>query len=598
MSHRVPAWQPVAESVAVVALIACGLIVLFTALPGDYALERAILYRSGGLAFDVALTEPWRGLSSLWIHADVEHLASNLIVLLLMSVLLTRALGWDRFVLIYLGSGLAGSVVSLVLEQAPLAVGASGAIFGLTGATVAYAIAPGRVLHEDEVFTVREAMLPIAGFQLIESFAPGISWGAHVGGFAFGAFVAGSGLATLGLPDRAVGREIEPVRWMRVIGSTLLVMSMGLVSAAITTGLLALYVGGLVVSSRTGPEFRPELKPVVMLSALLALGVNAAALAVALRVGDPWGLSAEAEDVALPGGLGEVPLPTQLVEARVEDERHGYPRVVYGDPDRFPFALQLILAEPAEPAKVVSHLLDIPVDGQQRAFTFGSWERDCPWLGWETRSQVGIVVFTGSSVTNLQLLRHGYPRTVEWRKAEDALVEALQDLPSCEPSEWTAGQLGLALAAAGLDDAAIEALGEALDSEPDAHDLRVLRGDLFLEARHCQGALLEFEQLTRDDPKRAEGWTGVARATLECGSTEDSLNTAKDAASRALKLVPGDPGALEARADALLGLGLRDEAAADLLVAAENATGPDERKRLEERAKKAERGFRVRDRID
>ena len=90
----------------------------------------------------------------------------------------------------------------------------------------------------------------------------------------------------------------------------------------------------------------------------------------------------------------------------------------------------------------------------------------------------------------------------------------------------------------------------------------------------------------------------MARATLECGSTEDSLKTAREAASQALKLVPGDPGALEARADALLGMGLRDEAAADLLVAAENAQGPDERKRLEERAKKAERGFRVRQRLD
>ena len=173
MKARVPAWQPVAESLAVVVLIAAGLVALFSVLPGETALERAVLYRSGGLAFDVALTEPWRVLSSMWLHADVEHLVSNLVVLLLMSVLLTRALGWDRFVLLYLGSGIAGSLVSLGLEQAPLVVGASGAIFGLTGATVAYAVNPRRVLHEVEVIAVREALLPIAGFQLVFSFLPG-----------------------------------------------------------------------------------------------------------------------------------------------------------------------------------------------------------------------------------------------------------------------------------------------------------------------------------------------------------------------------------------------------------------------------------------
>ena len=114
----------------------------------------------------------------------------------------------------------------------------------------------------------------------------------------------------------------------------------------------------------------------VMLAALGGLAVNAGAVAVALQWGDPWGLNAEGELAELPGGLGEVELPSQLVQARVDGERAGYPRVVYGDPDRFPFALQLVVAERAEPAKVVTHLLDIPVDGQRRAFTFGSWDRD------------------------------------------------------------------------------------------------------------------------------------------------------------------------------------------------------------------------------
>ena len=162
----------------------------------------------------------------MWLHGDWPHLIGNLIGLLMMSVLLVRALGFDRFLLLYLCSGLAGSVFSVAVERADLAVGASGAIFGLTGALAVYAVWPMRVFHELEVTALREALLPIVALDLLFSFLPGVSWGGHLGGFLFGAAVAGSGLLHLGLPPRATGAEPGPVRWFVVAVVTVAVLAL------------------------------------------------------------------------------------------------------------------------------------------------------------------------------------------------------------------------------------------------------------------------------------------------------------------------------------------------------------------------------------
>ena len=86
----------------------------------------------------------------------------------------------------------------------------------LTGATVAYAVWPRRVFHATEVAAVREALLPLVLIQLLFSFLPGISWGAHLGGFLFGLLAATSGLLHLGLPDRADKTRLAPISWFRV----------------------------------------------------------------------------------------------------------------------------------------------------------------------------------------------------------------------------------------------------------------------------------------------------------------------------------------------------------------------------------------------
>jgi len=68
------------------------------------------------------------------LHASVPHLVINSMSLNNLGPTVERWYGSRRFVSAYVLAGIAGNVLSYAMRRAPLAVGASGAIFGLLGA--------------------------------------------------------------------------------------------------------------------------------------------------------------------------------------------------------------------------------------------------------------------------------------------------------------------------------------------------------------------------------------------------------------------------------------------------------------------------------
>lgn len=83
----------------------------------------------------------WRLGSSMFLHVGFTHLAMNMIALWAIGGGLERLMPRTAFVGVYLLSGLAGSVVSALWYRNDVLIscGASGAILGLIGATLAYA---------------------------------------------------------------------------------------------------------------------------------------------------------------------------------------------------------------------------------------------------------------------------------------------------------------------------------------------------------------------------------------------------------------------------------------------------------------------------
>jgi membrane associated rhomboid family serine protease len=133
---------------------------------------------------DATASEPWRMLTSLFIHESPLHVLLNMYSLWLVGPALERMLGRIRFLALYLISGFGGSVGVLLLAPHNEAVlGASGAIFGLFGA---YFLIARRLGGNATQFLVVIVLNLVIGF--IPGF--GIAWQAHVGGLVTGLAIA------------------------------------------------------------------------------------------------------------------------------------------------------------------------------------------------------------------------------------------------------------------------------------------------------------------------------------------------------------------------------------------------------------------------
>ncbi|MGD9482677.1 rhomboid family intramembrane serine protease [Streptomyces sp. TRM70308] len=131
----------------------------------------------------VADGEWYRLLTSAFLHEQLWHIGLNMMALWFLGPPLEAALGRLRFTVLYLLSALGGSVLTyLLMAPNQLSLGASGAIFGLFGATA--------VLMRRMRYDMRPIVVLLA-INLVITFLPGfnIAWQAHLGGlFIGGAF--------------------------------------------------------------------------------------------------------------------------------------------------------------------------------------------------------------------------------------------------------------------------------------------------------------------------------------------------------------------------------------------------------------------------
>lgn len=134
----------------------------------------------------------WRLLTAAFLHGGFLHLALNMLGLWEAGRQLNRLHGNFQFLLIYLASALTGSALSLHFSaQQSVAVGASGAVFGVLGALlVAMHQHRGQIpgLISKNVMTSQGVFLAYA---LVQGFSKqGIDNAAHVGGLVAGCVLA------------------------------------------------------------------------------------------------------------------------------------------------------------------------------------------------------------------------------------------------------------------------------------------------------------------------------------------------------------------------------------------------------------------------
>ncbi|WP_055528145.1 rhomboid family intramembrane serine protease [Streptomyces graminilatus] len=140
-------------------------------------------YYEGSASLDGVAEGQWyRLLTSMFLHGSPMHIIFNMASLWWIGGPLEAALGRARYLTLYLVSGLAGSALTYLLA-APTqpSLGASGAIFGLFGATA--------VLMRRLKYDMRP-ILALLVINLIFTFgASNIAWQAHIGGLVAGVVV-------------------------------------------------------------------------------------------------------------------------------------------------------------------------------------------------------------------------------------------------------------------------------------------------------------------------------------------------------------------------------------------------------------------------
>lgn len=125
----------------------------------------------------------YRFITPIFMQIGISHFIFNLFSIFLFVSVLESLIGRSRFIVIYLGAGIAGYLTTYLFSSSDLSLGASGAIMGVMGAFL-YLSQKKSVLLDD---ASRKTIIPILVVNLVYTFIdPQISITGHIGGLIVG----------------------------------------------------------------------------------------------------------------------------------------------------------------------------------------------------------------------------------------------------------------------------------------------------------------------------------------------------------------------------------------------------------------------------
>ncbi len=135
--------------------------------------------------------EPWTLITSMFTHANFDHLLFNMIGLFFLGSYLERVLGEKRFLRVYFIGGLMGGILTVITAfmgfwpEGVRVVGASGAVFAVAGCLAI--LRPNLQIFIFPIPFPMPLYIAVFGFMFFMSFMPGIAWSGHIGGLVVGA---------------------------------------------------------------------------------------------------------------------------------------------------------------------------------------------------------------------------------------------------------------------------------------------------------------------------------------------------------------------------------------------------------------------------
>jgi membrane associated rhomboid family serine protease len=172
------------------------------------ATQAELIRRFASVNALIAQGEWWRIFTAAFLHGSLAHIFFNMYALYLFGPRLETQVGSLPFGLLYFASAAGGGAASYLLgPEVQVAVGASGAIFGLFGAWMVAAYKMRRSPAGRALFNQLAVLLAIN--LALPLLIPNIDWRAHLGGFATGLVVAALwGKLAVGRPNAETIRSV------------------------------------------------------------------------------------------------------------------------------------------------------------------------------------------------------------------------------------------------------------------------------------------------------------------------------------------------------------------------------------------------------
>ena len=171
------------------------------------------LVRFGANATDFTISGQWyRLLTATFVHVGIIHLATNMWCLYNLGLLGEPLLGRWGLVATYLITGVAGNLLSLlvnvVLRDLSVGAGASGAVFGIAGILIVLLSNKKLPIPQAELTRLRRSVIQFAALNLVIGLGTSFSHIIHIDNMAhIGGFVSGLALGPPLVPRMTSGRR-------------------------------------------------------------------------------------------------------------------------------------------------------------------------------------------------------------------------------------------------------------------------------------------------------------------------------------------------------------------------------------------------------
>jgi rhomboid protease GluP len=136
----------------------------------------------------------WRIVTAMFVHANFLHVLMNMLILWSIGRFTERLFGRVSFIVLYLFAGIGGNLASLAWQPFTVAMGASGAIFGVYGGLLAVLVLHRNTVPGPRVLAIAKSAAIFLAINVFYGLTQTtVDMAAHIGGLLSG-FVLGCGL--------------------------------------------------------------------------------------------------------------------------------------------------------------------------------------------------------------------------------------------------------------------------------------------------------------------------------------------------------------------------------------------------------------------